>query len=66
MHRTGADMAIPSPRSSPRSMPSRLWLYFSVSAYFVGLSFMWNSLHLLILPTVLLHWAPEGQKNTYL
>jgi Na+/melibiose symporter-like transporter len=37
-----------------------------LNAYWIGLSFMWNSLHLIILPAVLLHLSPETQKNTYL
>jgi len=37
-----------------------------LNAYWVGLSFMWNSLHVIILPAVLLHLVPEAQKNTYL
>lgn len=37
-----------------------------LNAYWVGLSFMWNSLHVIILPAVLLTMAPERFKNTYL
>lgn len=37
-----------------------------LNAYWVGLSFMWNSLHVIVLPAVLLHLVPEAQKNTYL
>jgi len=37
-----------------------------VNSYWVGLSFMWNSLHVIILPAVLMHLAPENLKNTYL
>lgn len=37
-----------------------------LNAYWVGLSFMWNSLHVIILPAVLLHLVPDTQKNTYL
>jgi MFS family permease len=37
-----------------------------LNAYWVGLSFKWNSLHVLILPAVLLNFAPENLKNTYL
>ena len=37
-----------------------------INAYWVGLSFMWNSLHPIVLPAVLLHFVPETQKNTYL
>ena len=39
---------------------------FSLNAYWIGLSFMWNSLHVIILPAVLLHLVPDAQKNTYL
>lgn len=39
---------------------------FTLNAYWIGLSLMWNSLHLIFLPAVLLTWAPETQKNTYL
>jgi len=39
---------------------------FSLNAYWVGLSFMWNSLHVIILPAILLHHVPDGLKNTYL
>jgi MFS family permease len=38
----------------------------TINMYWVGLSFMWNSLHPIILPAVLLHLAPEELKNTYL
>lgn len=37
-----------------------------LNAYWVGLSFMWNSLHVIILPAVLLFMVPEQLKNTYL
>lgn len=37
-----------------------------INAYWVGLSFMWNSLHPIILPAILLKLVPETQKNTYL
>jgi len=38
----------------------------ALNACWVGLSFMWNSLHIIILPAVLLHLVPYSQKNTYL
>lgn len=44
------------------SLPQLLVL----NAYWVGLSFMWNSLHPIILPAVLLNYVPDAQKNTYL
>jgi Na+/melibiose symporter-like transporter len=37
-----------------------------MNAYWMGLSFMWNSLHPIILPAVLLHLVPAGAKNSYL
>ena len=39
---------------------------FVLNAYWIGLSFMWNSLHVTILPAVLLNYVPETQKNTWL
>lgn len=44
------------------SLPEML----ALNTYWVGLSFMWNSLHVIILPAVLLHLVPENYKNTYL
>jgi len=44
------------------SLPQLLTL----NAYWVGLSFMWNSLHPIILPAVLLNFVPDAKKNTYL
>jgi len=38
----------------------------TINMYWVGLSFMWNSLHPIVLPAVLLHLAPEELKNSYL
>ncbi len=37
-----------------------------LNAYWVGLSFMWNALHPIILPAVLLNYVPDARKNTYL
>lgn len=37
-----------------------------LNAYMVGISFMWNALHPIILPAVLLNYVPDAQKNTYL
>ncbi len=37
-----------------------------LNAYWVGLSFMWNGLHVILLPAILLKIAPEHLKNTYL
>lgn len=38
----------------------------SLNAYWLGLSFLWNALHPIILPAVLLTFVPDAQKNTYL
>ena len=40
--------------------------YFNMNVYWFGLAFMWNSLHPIILPAVLLNFVPENLKNTYL
>ena len=37
-----------------------------LNAYWFGLSFMWNALHPIILPAVLLNYVPDEKKNTYL
>ncbi len=42
------------------------WYLFVLNAYWIGLSFMWNSLHVTILPAVLLKYVPDAQKNTWL
>lgn len=42
------------------------WYLFVLNAYWIGLSFMWNSLHVTILPAVLLKYIPDTQKNTWL
>jgi len=42
------------------------WYLFTLNAYWIGLSFMWNSLHVTILPAVLLNYVPSTQKNTWL
>ncbi len=38
----------------------------SLNAYWIGLSFMWNALHPIVLPALLLNFVPDAQKNTYL
>ncbi len=39
---------------------------FAINAYWPGLSFMWNSLHVIILPAVLLAFVDDARKNTVL
>ena len=43
-----------------------VWYMFVLNFYWIGLSFMWNSLHVTILPAVLLNYVPDSQKNTWL
>ncbi len=38
----------------------------TINAYWIGISFMWNSLHPIILPAVLLNFIPDAKKNTWL
>jgi MFS family permease len=37
-----------------------------LNAYWVGLSFMWSTIHPILLPAVLLNYVPDAKKNTYL
>ncbi len=39
---------------------------FIVNANWVGISFMWNALHPILLPAMLLGLVPNAKKNTYL
>jgi MFS family permease len=39
---------------------------FTVNAYWPSLSFMWNTLHLIVLPAVLLEFVSDARKNTAL
>ncbi|MFN2145867.1 MAG: MFS transporter [Anaerolineales bacterium] len=40
--------------------------YFLMNVYWFGMSFLWNGLHPIILPAILLGLVPETQKNSYL
>ncbi len=40
--------------------------YFLMNVYWFGLAFLWNGLHPIILPAILLGLVPETQKNSYL
>ena len=44
----------------------KLHTLFTMNVYWFGLSFMWNSIHPIILPSVLLHIVPAHLKNSYL
>ncbi len=52
-----------SERPSQRVPTRQLWL---VNAYWPGLAFMWNSLHLILLPAILLEFVDDARKNTAL
>ena len=38
----------------------------TLNMYWYGLSFLWNTIHPLVLPAILLRFVPETSKNTYL
>ncbi len=45
---------------------ANIYTLITMNVYWLGLSFMWNSIHPIILPSVLLHIVPQHLKNTYL
>jgi len=47
-------------------MKTRSRMMVTMNVYWFGLAFMWNALHPIVLPAVLLRFVPEGLKNTYL
>jgi MFS family permease len=54
---------MPDATAPTRARPFDL---LAVNAYWPGLSFMWNSLHLILLPAVLLAFVDDARKNTAL
>ena len=38
----------------------------SINSYWFGLSFLWNTMHPIVLPAILLNYVPDASKNTYL
>jgi MFS family permease len=50
----------------PAPAHARPFDLLAVNAYWPGLSFMWNSLHLILLPAVLLTFVDDARKNTAL
>ena len=54
---------MPDQTAPPRARPFDL---LAVNAYWPGLSVMWNSLHLILLPAVLLSFVDDARKNTAL
>jgi MFS family permease len=47
-------------------MRTRNYAYVTMNVYWFGLAFMWNGLHPIVLPALLLRFVPEALKNTYL
>jgi MFS family permease len=39
---------------------------FTLNAYWAGISFMWNALHPIVLPALILDFVADNRKNTYL
>ncbi|MGQ9517154.1 MAG: MFS transporter [Anaerolineae bacterium] len=50
----------------PSPAPLRPTDYFFLNSYWFGLTFLWNSMHSIILPAVLLEFVPEHHKATAL
>ncbi len=46
--------------------PLRLWDYFSLNAYWLALSFMWNSIGPILLPVLVTRLVPESEKGSAL
>jgi len=44
--------------------PYRWYHHITLNAYWFGVSFMWNALHPIVLPVLVLSLAPESAKNT--
>jgi MFS family permease len=47
-------------------MLTRTRHYLAMNVYWFGLAFLWNGLHPIILPALLLQFVPDSLKNTYL
>ncbi len=47
-------------------MRTRAITLVTMNVYWFGLVFMWNALHPIVLPALLLRFVPEALKNTYL
>jgi len=56
------------PQNKEKTPPSKLSLMklTTLNMYWYGLSFLWNTIHPLVLPAILLRFVPETSKNTYL
>ena len=49
-----------------RDHPLRAWDYFTLNVYWFAISFMWNSMAPLLLPTLVQQLVPEAQKGSAL
>ena len=49
-----------------RTLTIRSIDYVTINVYWFGIAFMWNALHPIVLPALLLRFVPESLKNTYL
>ncbi|MBI5031505.1 MAG: MFS transporter [Chloroflexi bacterium] len=49
-----------------RTHPLRPWDYFTLNAYWFAISFMWNSMAPLLLPTLVQQVVPQSQKGSAL
>ncbi len=52
--------------ASTRTHPLRAWDYFTLNAYWFALSFLWNSMGPILLPTLVPLLVPEAQKGSAL
>jgi MFS family permease len=52
--------------SNIKSHPLRAWDYFTLNAYWFALSFLWNSMGPILLPTLVPMLVPETQKGSAL
>lgn len=52
-----------SPTTNPSPNPMRAWDYFTLNAYWLALSFMWNSIGPILLPVLVTRLVPESEKG---
>src|SRR3972149_2429420 len=56
--------AAPTHEEVPTMRSNSRWELLRVNAYWPGLSFMWNTLHTILLPAVLLTFVDDARNNT--
>ncbi len=59
-------MATAAAKSGTRAHPLRLSDYFTLNIYWFALSYLWNSIGPIILPTLVANLVPESQKGSAL